>query len=218
MKIIVTGATGLVGAEVLRQAILDPDIEQVIALSRKVPYVQHAKIKHLVHTDFLDYSGLEQVFRECDACAWCLGISQSQVSKAKYEEITYGYALAAAKAIQQANPSMAFIFVSGAGADSTEQSRTLFARIKGKAENALKKLGMSTLYIARPGGIKPVHQNPNAPFIYKLFTPVFPVLEWLMPSKVISSVQLGKALLHLIKHGHEQQTLENPALQALAGQ
>ena len=177
MKIIVTGATGLVGSEVLRQAILDNDIKEITALVRRPIDISHPKIKTVIHSDFLDYSGLEELFKSYDAMVWALGISQTQVNKEQYHIVTYDYTLAAAKAIKKANPDMTFLFVSGGGADSTEKSRTLFAREKGKTENALLKLGLKKTYNVRPAGIKPIHKNPNTSFFNKLAIPLFPIFE-----------------------------------------
>lgn len=215
MKIIVTGATGLVGAEVLRQAIADNRIEEVTAIVRKPLEITHPKIKTVLHQDFTDYSNLSELFKKHDACAWCLGISQSQVNKEEYNVITYDYALAAAKAMLQANPAITFLFLSGMGADSTEKSSTLFARVKGKTENALKKLGFKKLFIVRPGGIRPIHKNKNTSFVNKLMIPVFPLFQLLMPSMVITSVELAKVILFIIKNGSDMELLENKDLRNL---
>ena len=131
------------------------------------------------------------------------------MSKEEYQTITYDYTLAAANAMLSVNPSIAFLFVSGEGADSTEKSRTLFARVKGKTENALQRLPFRKLVIARPGGIKPIHRNENAPWASKLFIPLFPIFELLSPQMVISSVQLAKVLLYLAKHGADKTILRN---------
>jgi uncharacterized protein YbjT (DUF2867 family) len=212
MKIIVTGATGLVGAEVLRLTIQDNDIEQVTALTRRPATVQHPKIRTVIHNDFLDYSGLEDLFKQHDACLWCLGISVSQVKKEQYHVITYDYAVAAAQAMLKANPSIHFVFLSGEGADPSEKSRLLFERIKGKTENALMRMPFTNFHIARPGAIKPVNKNPNAPFVYKLFLPIYPVMEFFAPHKVISSVQVARALLHIAKHGAPGTIIRNTEL------
>ena len=216
MKIIVTGATGLVGAEVLRQAILDDSIQEVTAIVRKPLEIHHPKIKTIIHQNFLDYSNLSEVFKNNDACLWCLGISQTQVSKEQYPIITYDYTIAAAKAMLEANPMITFLFLSGMGADSTEKSTTLFALVKGKAENALMKLGIKNLYIVRPGGIKPIHKNKNTAFTNKIMIPFFPVLELLASSMVITSVQLAKAMLHIVKTNPETQLWHNTDLKNLA--
>jgi uncharacterized protein YbjT (DUF2867 family) len=143
MNILVTGATGLVGAEVIRQAITDDSINNVTALARRDLPLQHSKLRTIIHKEFMNYSAVQSMLGSFDACLWCLGVSQLQVSKEEYHLITYDYALAAAKAMQQANPNMVFLFVSGEGADTTEQSKTLFARVKGKTENALQRLGIN---------------------------------------------------------------------------
>lgn len=215
MNLLVTGATGLVGAEVVRQAIIDDEVNEITCLVRRAGTIRHPKLKYIVHNNFLDYSSLVEVFRQQDACIWALGISQTQVSKEKYQEITYGYAVAAAKALTIANPEITFLFVSGEGADPTETSKTLFARVKGKTENELLRMGIKKLIIARPGAIRPVHKNPNAPFLYKLAIPLFPIMQFLTPSKVINSVKLALALLFLLKKNMTKQILENPDLQAL---
>lgn len=218
MKIIVTGGTGMVGSEVIRQAIADPVITEIIVLVRKAPDILDPKITTVIHNNFLDYSAVASIFDGCQACIWCLGISQTQVSKQQYEVITYEYTIAAAKAMLAANPNMRFVFVSGEGADTTEKSKTIFARVKGKTENALRQLPFSHLVIARPGGIRPIHKNKNAPFLYKLLTPLFPLMELMTPSKMINSVQLAKALLYTAKSKTDKTVLENMDLKQIASQ
>ena len=162
MKIIITGSTGTVGSELVREAVADNDIEEVILLARKPSEIKHPKIREIIHKNFLDYSGLENIFRETDACLWCLGISQTKVSKEDYFIITYDYAVAAAKAMLAANPAITFLFLSGQGADSTEKSRVRFAKVKGQTENALRAMNFRKLIIFRPGGINPVSKSKNA--------------------------------------------------------
>lgn len=215
MNILVTGATGLAGAEVIREAIKDPRITRITALARRQLTLQHPKLETIIHHDFTNYAGLQDVFKRQDACLWCLGTSQMQVSKEQYHIITYEYAVAAAKAMMDANPSMIFVFLSGRGADLTEKSKTLFARVKGKTENALLRLDMRHFYIARPGGIRPINKNPNAPFAYKLMLPLFPVMEWLSPSGMINSVQLAKAMLEIVQTTPDRVIFENTDLKDL---
>lgn len=207
MNILVTGATGMVGAEVVRQAILDDDVRQVTCLVRREGNLKHPKVKYIVHKDFLDYSGLADLLREQDACIWALGVSQTQVGKEEYHKITFDYTIAAAKAMLAAKPSVQFIFVSGDGSDTTEKSKTLFARVKGKTENELMRMDFQKLIIARPGAIRPVHKNKNAPFAYKLILPLFPVVQFFAPGFVISSVELALALIFLLKKDGPQKQL-----------
>ena len=212
MKILITGATGMVGSEAVRQAILDPDIEKITALVRRPLDIQDAKLITITHRDFLDFSSLTDVFQDHDACLWCLGISQTKVSEEAYHTITYDYTMAAAKAIVQSNPDCTFIFVSGMGADPTMKSRTLFARIKGKTENDLQKLSIKNMYIVRPGGIQPVHKNTNASWQEKMLYPFLPLLRMIAFSLVISSVELAQVMLYIVKHGSEKKLLENKDL------
>ncbi len=218
MKIIVTGGTGMVGAEVIRQAMADSDIESITAISRKPLTLQHPKLKTIIHTDYLKYDALKDVFKSNDAVVWCLGISQTQVNKQEYEVITFDYTIAAAKAMFEANPKSTFLFLSGAGADNTEKSRTLFARIKGKAENALMQIPLMKLFIARPAGIKPIHKNPNTSFFNKLAIPLFPLFEIISPSFVIASDVLARAMLRILKQGNKSQVIHNVELKEIGSQ
>ncbi len=182
MKIIVTGATGLVGSEVVRAAIADNAIDEVIVLVRNPPEFEHPKIKVLIHKDFSHYSSAAGYFTEAGALIWCLGISQTQVSKKQYEVITYDYTKACIDFCKKINPSIRFLFVSGDGADRTEQSRTVFKRLKGKAENALLRSGLTDVIIARPDAVRPRRKNKRAPFAYRLVYPLFPLVEKLAPN------------------------------------
>lgn len=215
MTILITGATGLIGAEVVRQAIIDNDIDEIILLVRNKPEPEHSKITVVLHNDFSNYSGLETCFRKADALIWCLGISQTQVSKKQYEVITYDYTRACIEFCKQSNPNIRFVFVSGDGADRTEKSRTIFRRLKGKAENTLFQSGLKNVFIARPDAVRPKHKNKRAPFLYKLVYPLFPLIEKLAPHKIIWSDVLAKALVHLAKIGYEKNTLENVELRVL---
>lgn len=215
MNIIITGATGMAGAEVVRQAIADKHISQITAIVRKPLDIQDSKLKTIIHADFTNYSTLTEIFMQANACLWCLGISQTQVSKQVYETITYDYTLAAAKAMLIANPGIVFMFLSGEGADVTEKSSSIFARVKGKTENALLKLGFKHLYIARPGGINPVHKNKNTALMNKLVIPFFPLLELLFPSMVITSDVLAKAMLHIVKNKLDNHLYRNNQLKEI---
>jgi uncharacterized protein YbjT (DUF2867 family) len=216
MKLLITGGTGMVGSELLRQAMIDNDITSIIALSRKPLDIQHPKMKTVIHRDFLDYSSLSNLFADCDVCAWCLGVSQLQVSKEEYVTITYDYTMTAAKAMLAANPKIWFVFVSGEGADQSGKTRTLFGRVKGKAEKNLMQLPFDKLIIARPAGIQPVTKNSRAPFLYKIFYFFYPVFKILTPSKVITSVELAKAILLAAKTKTGKIILDNKELKELS--
>ena len=209
MKIIVTGGTGLAGEELVRQAITDDKITSITVIVRRPVKLQSPKLKTIIHKDFMNYTGLDGLFKNSDAIFLCQGISQSQVSKAEYEKITYDYTIAAASKVASVNPNMKFIFLSGAGADSSETSKTLFARVKGKAENRLKSMSLNKLFIVRPGGIKPIHKNPNTAFFNKVMYLFFPLLESIWPSMVIGSDTLAKAMLWIAEQEPSNQTFEN---------
>ena len=216
MKILVTGATGMVGGEVIREAIKEQSIESVTALTRKPVDFQYPKLKNVIHSNFLDYSGISELLSQTDVIIWCLGVPQARVTKEQYRVITVDYTMAAAQAALAANPGITFIFVSGAGADSNEKSRITFARFKGEAENKLMKLNFKKLFIARPAGIQPVRKNPNAPLSYKLFYLLYPLFQLLSPGYVIKSSELAMALLNIAKHGADTTILNNRNLQNLA--
>jgi uncharacterized protein YbjT (DUF2867 family) len=214
-SIIITGATGTAGSSVMWQAIADNDIDKVTALVRRPLNISNAKLQVIIQKDFMDYSNLTELFKQSDACIWCLGISQSLVSKEEYIELTYDYTIAAAKAMLKANPKITFVFLSGMGADSKEKSKTLFAWVKGKTENALQKMTFKKLYIARPGGIVPSHPRDNYTFTEKMLVAVVKLMKFFAPKVVITSDQLAKAMLIMVKNGSDKIIHENKDLHKL---
>jgi dTDP-4-dehydrorhamnose reductase len=220
VKIIITGATGMVGSEVLRQALADNAITIIFAVVRRALTLQHPKLTVIIHKNFLDYSPLDTIFKQAHACIWCLGVSQMQVSKEEYVIITHDYTIAAAKAITAANPGILFLFTSGEGADTTEKSNTIFAREKGRTENDLVKLGIKNLYIIRPGAIKPINGYSNVPFMYRINYAIiwllYPVVKIFSPAVVIKSTEIAKAILYIIKNGSKQKLLRNKQMIALS--
>jgi uncharacterized protein YbjT (DUF2867 family) len=209
MRVLIFGATGTAGSEVVRQAILDPEITLVTVVVRKPLDFTHPKMQTIIHRDYLDYNEMLPVFRETDACIWCLGISQTKVNKEQYFIITYDYAVNAAKAMLSVNPQISFVFLSGQGADSTEKSKVLFARVKGQTENALKSMPFKSYFIFRPAGIVPVVKQKNLAFLKKAEFSLLKFMAIILPMFTISTVQLAKAMLVLIKHGDKFRLLEN---------
>jgi len=199
MKLIITGATGMVGSEVLHQAIADDEIESVTVIVRRPVDISHPKLKTIIHQNFSDYSNLAEVFKNNHAVIWCLGISQNLVSKEEYITITYDYAIAFAKDALSANAELSFLFLSGRGADNTGKTKLLFGKIKGKTENALKQLPFQKLYIARPNAINPVNKPKNLPFILRLQYFMVKIFSHITPSFIINSDELAKALLFIVK-------------------
>lgn len=212
MKIILFGANGTIGSECLRQALSDNTIEHVTSITRRPLDSALISDKHtnIIHSDFLDYTPLSNLFQTHQACIWALGISQNAVNEAEYIKITHDYTLAVAKAIANVNPDMRFIFISGMGADSTEQSRFLFGRIKGKTENDLvKESGLKETYTIRPGAVLSSKQSSNKPWYERAFVPVLHIFKVIKPAWVISSIGLARAILFLVKNGHHATLFEN---------
>ncbi len=215
MKVIITGATGTAGSEVLRQALADQDVTEVLVLARRPLDVTDPKLRIAVLDDFLDYSAVMPQLAGYDACLWCLGISQTEVSKEDYEKITHDYALAAAQAMQGLGEGFRFCFLSGRGADSAEKSSILFARIKGKTENALTRLGQPKAWHFRPGYIHPITAPPKRR-LERWLAPLTPFFYRFLPSHIISTVELAKAMLYVAKHGSSLRIIENDDIREIS--
>lgn len=215
MKIILTGATGTAGSEVLRQALADPDVTDVLVLSRRPLDITDPKLRVAVVKNFLDYSEVGPQFTGYGACLWCLGISQTEVSKEDYETITYGYALAAAQAMKDLGEGFRFCFLSGRGADSNEKSSILFARVKGKTENSLTGLGQPKAWHFRPGYIHPTTAPPRRR-LERWLAPLTPLFYRFLPSHIISTVELAKAMLYVAKRGSSLRIIENDDIREIS--
>jgi uncharacterized protein YbjT (DUF2867 family) len=215
MKIILTGATGTAGSEVLRQALADKDVTEILVLSRRPLDIADPKLHVAVLENFLDYSAVAPQFAGYHACLWCLGISQTEVSKEDYETITFRYALAAAQAMQGLGEGFRFCFLSGRGADSAEKSSILFARIKGKTENALTRLVQPKAWHFRPGYIHPTTALPRRR-LERWLAPLTPFLYRFLPSHIISTVELAKAMLYVAKRGSSLRIIENDDIREIS--
>ena len=213
MKIILTGATGVAGSEALRVSLADPDVTRVTVLTRRPTRVRHAKLTELTLADFLDYTPVQPQLADHDACLWCLGISQNRVTREEYERITFDYTLAGAHALAAANRQFTFCFLSGAGADSTEASRILFARVKGRTENALLALDAPITYCFRPGFIQP---DRPVRFEDRLGALVAPLARLVSRQFSIRATDLARGMLHVARHGAATRILDNATIQTLA--
>jgi uncharacterized protein YbjT (DUF2867 family) len=212
MKVLLFGATGMVGQGVLRECLLDPDVESVVSIGRGVTGQQHLKLRELLHSNFLDFSGIEDQTSGFDACFFCLGVSSAGVSEEQYERVTYGFTVAAARVLAKLNPRMTFIYVSGMGTDSSEQGRSMWARVKGKTENELLRLPFRAAYMFRPGVIVPLHGVKSKTKLYRVFYvllgPLLPPLKALFPKYVTTTEQIGRAMLKVAKQGWPKSVLE----------
>lgn len=213
MKILLFGATGMIGQGVLREALEAPDVERVVAVVRTPTGVHHEKLVELVHRDFADFSDLEQQLRGFDACFFCLGVSAAGMSEADYRRVTYDLTLAAASALLRASPEVTFIYVSGAGTDSSEKGRSMWARVKGETENALLRLPFRAACMFRPGFIHPAHgersKTPAYRAIYAATGWAFPALRRMFPSYVTTTEEIARAMLRVAREGAPQSILEN---------
>jgi uncharacterized protein YbjT (DUF2867 family) len=212
MKVLIFGATGMVGQGALRECLLDSGVSEVVTIGRRATGQSHPKLREIVHADLLDYSAIEGQLGGFDACFFCLGVASAGMSEADYSRITYGIPLAAAQVLLRLNPDLTFVHVSGGGADSSEQGRVMWARIKGKTENALLRLPFKAAYVLRPGAIRPMHgiksSTPSYRIAYGLLAPILPFLERQLPQYVTSTEQVGRAMLALVRSGSPKRILE----------
>jgi len=219
MRVILFGATGMVGQGVLRECLLDPDVNAILTVGRSATGTTDAKVRELVPPNMFNYSGVERELAGYDACFFCLGVSSAGMKEPDYERVTYGLTMAAAQSLVRMNPQMTFVYVSGQGTDSSEKGRTMWARVKGKTENALLRLPFKSAYMFRPGFIQPLHgiRSKTALYqaIYSLTGPVIPLLRWLFPKVILTTEEIGKAMLAVAKRGSPVKVLEVRDMQAL---
>jgi uncharacterized protein YbjT (DUF2867 family) len=219
MNVILFGATGMVGQGVLRECLLDPDVQQILSIVRTPSGQQHAQLRELVHADFFDYSAIESQLTGYDACLFSLGVSSAGMDEAKYTHLTYDLTLAAATTLAKLNPSMTFLYVSGAGTDSTERGRTMWARVKGKTENDILNLPFRAAYMFRPGVIQPLHGIRSKTKLYQIFytvlNPILPLLKSAFPKYITTTEQLGRAMLLVARQGFPRPILESKNINAL---
>ena len=221
MKVLIFGATGMVGQGVLRECLLDSSVQLVQTIGRAATRVHHPKLREVVHPDFWNYQPIEDSLTGFDACFFCLGVSSSGMIESDYERLTYDLTLAAATTLSQVNPQMTFIYVSGAGTDSSEQGRMMWARVKGKTENALLRLPFKAAYMFRPGVIEPLNGITSKTSAYRLFymlaKPLLPLLRSFFPTYILTTEQVGKAMLAVVQHQIFKRVLESKDIYRLAG-
>ena len=219
MNVLILGATGMVGQGVLRECLLDGGVTRVVTLGRTPVGQSHPKLRDVVHRDLMNLAPVEDQLRDLDACFYCLGASAAGLSEAEYTRINYELTLAVAETLVRLDPDMTFVYVSGTGTDSTERGRTMWARVKGRTENALLRLPFKAAYMLRPGVIIPMHGARSKTRLYRIFytalAPVLPMLKKLFPRSVITTEQLGRAMLRLARSGYAKHVLEMADLASL---
>jgi uncharacterized protein YbjT (DUF2867 family) len=212
VKAVLFGATGMVGQGVLRECLLDPSVEFVLSVVRNPAGHQAPKLKELIHKDFFDLATVESHLTGCDAGFYCAGPSAAGMTEESYSRATYDMTLAAAETLVRLNPGMTFVYVSGAGTDSTEKGRAMWARVKGRTENALFRLPFKAAYMFRPGLIQPLHgirsKTTSYRVLYTLTKPLLPVLIGLFPEYVTTTELLGRAMIHVAQNGYPKRILE----------
>ncbi|MBN2011742.1 NAD-dependent epimerase/dehydratase family protein [candidate division KSB1 bacterium] len=209
IKAIITGSTGMVGEGVLHECLKHPDVESVLVINRHPCGVQHEKLIEIIHADFYDISSIKNQLSGYNACYFCLGVSSVGMKEDAYRHVTYDLTMHVARTLAKINPKMTFCYVSGAGTDSTEQGKTMWARVKGKTENDLLKLPFKAAYMFRPGLIQPTKGLNNAYRIYKIFRPIIPALRRLFPNYVCTLEDVGNAMIHVVMNSPQNPIIEN---------
>ena len=219
MNVLLLGATGMVGQGVLRECLLASDVLRVTALGRTATGQTHAKLDELVHASLFDLSPIESRLTPYDACFFCLGVSSAGMSEQKYTVVTHDLTLSVARTLARLNPGMTFVYVSGMGTYTTEHGRSMWARVKGRTENALLRLPFKAAFMFRPGAIMPMHGVRSKTALYRaayvVLTPLYPLIKRLSPNAVTTSEQVGRAMLQVARHGYPNPVLETADINAL---
>jgi uncharacterized protein YbjT (DUF2867 family) len=213
MKVILFGATGMVGQGVLRECLLDAEVQGVLVVGRSPTGQRHAKLREIVHDDFLDYAAIESELAGYDACFFCLGVSSVGMNEERYRHLTYDITLAAARTLARLNPQMVFVYVTGRGTDSSEKGSLMWARVKGKTENDLLKLPFKAAYMFRPAGIQPLHgiRSKTAWYqaVYVVAAPLLSLLNRVAPKYMTTTEQIGRAMIKVARDGFARPVLES---------
>jgi uncharacterized protein YbjT (DUF2867 family) len=213
MNVVLFGATGMVGQGVLRECLLDAGVERVLTVGRSATGQTNPKLRELVHRDLADFAPIANELTGYDACFFCLGISSTGMSEADYRRVTVDIAVAAARTLVDRNPGMTFIFVSGAGSDRSGTSRTMWARVKGEAENAILAMPFKGKYVFRPAFIQPkggiTSRTTSYRILYAVLRPLVPIVKALFPRYVTTTERVGRAMLNVARNGAAKAVLES---------
>ena len=220
MRVAIFGASGMVGKGVLLECLDDPRVSSVLVVGRRSCGVTHSKLEEVLHADFYDFSALHGRFAGLDAVFFCLGTTSAGKTEADYTHQTYDLTLAAARAIVQASPGAVFTYVSGVGTDSTERGRVMWARVKGRTENAILALPFRGAYMLRPGFIESLRgvssSTPLYNTLYRLFARLLPLARRLFPDRIVTTVEVGRAMIRLAAQGDARKVLEPADIRRLA--
>lgn len=216
-RVMITGATGMIGKIILRQCLESAEISEVITLGRKQSGIQHARLKEIIHDDFSDYSAIESLFEGIDITWFCIGVYTGAAPDQEFKKITVDYTAAFADTLKRKSPHAVFCFFSGAGADRSEKSRIPFARYKGMAENHLFSKQFDQLYIFRPSYIYPVEKRKEPNLGYRIYRMLYPLVRLLGKRFSIRSTDLGEVMFRAGMSGTEKKILENSDILKLVG-
>ena len=220
MNILLFGATGMIGQGVLRECLLDPDVQLVETIGRTATNAEHSKLREIVHPDLWNYAAIESNLKNFDACFFCLGAGSAGMAEKDCEHVTYGITFAAAETLSRLNPKKVFIYVSGTGTDSSEKGRIMWARVKGKTENALLRMPFAAAYMFRPGFIEPAHGETSRTKLYRVFfvfaKPLLPLLRRLFSNHILTTRQIARAMLNLVTRPYPKHILEIKDIRAAA--
>lgn len=209
----------MLGKGVVHEALVDPQVEQVVSIGRSGSGIVHEKLKEVTHGNFLNFEPIEDELKNVDACFWSLGVSSVGMAKADYERITKDFTLAAAKVLIKHNPNMTFVYVSGMGTDA--ESSTHWARIKGETENAVLEMPWHG-YIFRPGLTYPSHGEEPKSAVYKtlgfIFKPIMSVAKWIAPTTLSTTENMGKGFLKLAREGSDRKIFTNNEINLITRQ
>lgn len=215
MRVVLFGASGMVGQGVLRECLLDDGVESVVSIGRRPCGVDHPKVRDAVHADLFDLTAVAPDLVGADAVFYCLGVSSAGMNETDYTRITYDLTMSVATALAERTT---FVYVSGAGADSTEQGRTMWARVRGRTENALLALPLKT-YIIRPAYIQPMNGERSSTtayrILYRVLRPILPVVRTLLPNLASTTENIGRAMLVLARTGSLDRILASREVNAL---
>jgi uncharacterized protein YbjT (DUF2867 family) len=219
MKILLFGATGMVGQGVLRECLLAGDVEAVVAAGRTATGVTAGKLRDLVVPDLFDIPAYESRLSAFDACFFCLGVSAAGMTEEAYTRLTYTLTTTVAETLARLNPGMTFVYVSGSGTDSSEQGRSMWARVKGRTENALLRMPFRGAYMFRPGLIVPMDgiqsKTRSYRIFYKVLRPVLPLLRRAFAKSILTTREIGEAMLTVARVGAPKHVLETGDLREL---
>jgi uncharacterized protein YbjT (DUF2867 family) len=216
IRAIVTGSTGMVGEGVMHECLQHPDVVAVLVINRKPCGVVHPKLKEIIHSDFFDFSPIEDQLYGYNACYFCLGVTSIGKKEPEYYRLTYTLTLHTAQILVKHNTEMTFCYVSGGGTDSTEKGGSMWARVKGKTENDLMELPFKQVFAFRPGFIRPTEGLKHAQGFYKYIGWLYPFLKVVLPKHVCTLTELGLAMINITQYGYEKKIIDSKDIVRLA--